>query len=60
MSKSGKDNVMSAVRHAINAIGAILISHGTMEADLVNSAAGGVLAIVALVWSWDTNKRTRN
>lgn len=57
MSNESKDNVMSALRHSVSAIGVLLVSHGLVSNDTMVQMSGALLSVAALVWAIRSNQR---
>jgi len=52
----GMDFVLSLARHALTAVGAILMQRGYADAATVEAIIGGVLAVVGLGMSYKDKK----
>lgn len=59
MIKNNKNEIGSIIRHLATAIGAVCITKGIADADVVAEATGAVTTLAALIWSIVEKKQNK-
>lgn len=56
MSKT-KDQVLGVVRHVLTSGGGLAVGGSVATQDEVSAIAGGLVALVGVIWSWFSKKK---